>query len=380
MSTAPHLRNVLDHARLARYPTRRRQTPVRAAAAAGLAWAVCTTAFGSDAPYPAALAALLVTEASAFRSLVAAAQYSVGCALGVLIAVPVAVFVHPTLPALCLVVFASVVAAQHDRLGHHGVHVPITALFAFAMARSQLWDDLAPHVLETAVGVAIGAMLNAVVFPPLHLRPAERALGELRDQLARVLELLALALRDRRLPQELLGPDWAAGLDRAVRRADDELTAARESRRWNLRSAARGSVRHLDDDVLDALARVADRAREIGRLLDDERDERGPSPAPRRDAAQRRGDPVTPAFRPGGARLLVGTALCVRSCAGGRPHPILPAARWAGRRLHTAAGSTKDHGLARQLEDMLASLDDGRGAPTAEPAPGAGGAVEVGRR
>ncbi|MGW3147212.1 FUSC family protein [Streptomyces sp. NPDC001177] len=323
---------------------------MRAAAAAGLAWVVCGTALGSHSPYPAALAALLITESSAFRSLVAAAQYAAGCALGILIAVPVGILVGPILPALCIVVFSAIVVAGYDRLGHHGVHVPITALFAFAMARSHLWDDLAPHVIETAVGVVIGTAVTVVLFPPLHFRPAERALDDLRDQLARVLEHLALALREHRRPQELLGADWPVRLAGAVSRADTELIAARESRRWNLRSAARGSVRHLDHTVLDTLAHVADRARDMGQLLEDE----AKSP---RHGSRHRDEPVTPHFRPNGARLLVGTAMCVRSCQGGRAHPILPAARWAGRHLHAEAGSHKDRGLAGQLEDMLACLD-----------------------
>ncbi|MGW7379053.1 FUSC family protein [Streptomyces sp. NPDC054794] len=373
MSTAPLIRSALDHVQLAAPPSRRWQPPVRAAAAAGLAWVVCGTAFGSHSPYPAALAALLITESSAFRSLVAAAQYAAGCALGILVAVPAAILVGPTLPALCIVVFASIVLAGYDRLGQHGVHVPITALFAFAMARSHLWDDLAPHVIETAVGVVIGTAVNAVLFPPLHLRSAERALDDLRGRLSRVLELLARALREQRPPRELLGDDWTARLTDAVTRADTELIAARESRRWNLRSAARTSVWHLDHTVLDTLARVADRARDVGQLLEEESKS---GPPTRRHGS----DPVTPDFRPGGARLLLGTAMCVRTFHGGRAHPILPAARWAGQHLHAEADSSKDRGLAHQLEDMLACLDRDRGAtsPTRHPRT-AGTSVEVSR-
>ncbi|MGW7102740.1 aromatic acid exporter family protein [Streptomyces sp. NPDC054838] len=329
----------------------------RATAAAGLAWGVCCAVQAEQRPYPAALAALLIAESTVLRSFVAGAQYAVGCAVGVLIGLPATLLIGPAWVGLCVVVFLSVVAAQHGRFGHHGVHVPITALFAFVLGRDHLGDEVVPHVLEIAVGVVVGIVFNALLFPPLRLRPAERALDTLRTRLAAALEGLATSAHEGRTSEAVLGPGWSTELDDAVARAGAALSEAHESKRWNVRPTARRTPWHLDHAVLATLDNVAGRVRAIGQLLD------GASPT-RTDqgSSDATGDPGLVHCAP----LLRSTALCVYGCRGGRPHPVLPAAQRACRRLeeHTTgrggggAPAGLDGRLIEHLNDALACLGE----------------------
>ncbi|MEV8312426.1 aromatic acid exporter family protein [Streptomyces flavidovirens] len=346
----------LSRARLDGHTTGR---AARATGAAGLAWGVCCAVLGEQRPYPAALAALLIAESTVFRSFVAGAQYAAGCAVGMLIGLPATVLIGPAWLGLCVVVFLSVVAAGNDRLGHHGVHVPITALFAFVLGRDHLGDEVVPHVLEMGVGVAVGIAFNALLFPPLRLRPAERALDILRTRLAATLEGLATAVQDGRSSQAVLGPGWSTALDDAVARAHAALAEAHESKRWNVRPAARRALWHLDRTVLATLEDVADRVRAIGRLLDE-----APPPPPAGNAEP--GDATRDPALAHCARLLRSTALCVYGCRGGRPHPVLPAAQRACRRLEdlvtTEGGNPAPAGLdcrlVEHLKEALACLGD----------------------
>ncbi|MGW2491977.1 FUSC family protein [Streptomyces sp. NPDC001606] len=298
----------------------------RATVAAGLTWQICATLLHSPDPYPGAVAALLTVEATVVRTVAAAARYAAGCLLGVLLAVPAALYVHPGMVGLALVVFASVLPVRHGFLGHHGLHVPTTALITFALVRGRHPGELASHLTEIVLGIAFGLACSALLFPAVRVRSAERALAELRHLIARDLDALADAVVRREPPRQVLGAAWERDLETAVARARGTVDEAHESVRWNVRPAARRRRWHLDHRVLRTLGEVAEQATATGRLLD------GHRPHP--------GGPTAP-FDQRYARLLRTTALCVYSCrGGGRPHPALPAARHALARLDEPAPGT----------------------------------------
>ncbi|MEU7188128.1 aromatic acid exporter family protein [Streptomyces sp. NPDC045369] len=229
---------------------------VRAAVAAALAWQLCRSMWETPQPGPAVVAALLVVHPTVFRSCTAGLQYAAGCTLGALIALPAAVLVGPTWLSMTAVLLLSLLAAGHERLGAHGLHVPITAVFVLLLGPNHAGQIL-PHLLEIGVGIAVAVLFNALLPPPLRLRAAESALDRLRDDLAGVLDGMATAVREGRHPDDVLGAQWPARVADTTATARSALGQAHESLRWNVRARNRNAVWHLDRKVLESLERVA---------------------------------------------------------------------------------------------------------------------------
>ncbi|MGW7792431.1 FUSC family protein [Streptomyces tricolor] len=327
----------------------------RATVAAGLTWQTCTALLHTPDPYAGAVAALLIVETTVVRTASAALRYGAGCLLGVLVAVPGALYARPGMAGLALVVFASVLLARRGFLGHHGIHVPTTALITFALLRGHHRGELVSHLAEIVLGIGFGLACSALLFPAVRVRSAERALEELRALVARYLDGLADAVVRRERPRDVLGPSWEQDLDTALERARTAVEEAHESMRWNVRPVARRRRWHLDRRVLCTLADVAQELAATGRLLD------------ARPGAARTPGPEA-AFARSYARLLRTTALCAYSCRGGRPHPALPATRRALTRLGSArcdppAADAETGRLLRHLESALSCLSAPPPAP-----------------
>ncbi|KWT57567.1 hypothetical protein ADL21_33765 [Streptomyces albus subsp. albus] len=332
---------------------------VRASVAAALAWQLCSSVWGTPRPAPAVVAALLVVHPTVFRSCTAGLQYAAGCTLGALIALPAAVLVGPTWLSMGAVLLLSLLAAGHERLGAHGLHVPITAVFVLLLGPSHA-REIGPHLLQIGVGICVAVLFNALLPPPLRLRAAEAALDRLRAELAGVLDGVADAVRKARHPDEVLDPDWRDRLTDLVARARGALGQAHESLRWNVRAPDRHTVWHLDQRVLESLERVAHDAEAVVAALDGLAAQRPAAVRP--DAYDTDGTAETEAwdqeFRAGCARLLTCLALCVRGCRGGSPHPVLPATRRVWRELAERCGDRRGSLDARLAEWRLLMLLD----------------------
>ncbi|ROP55361.1 hypothetical protein [Streptomyces sp. PanSC9] len=252
----------------------------RATVAAGLTWQTCAVLLHTHDPYAGAVAALLIVETTVVRTVGAALRYGAGCLLGVLVAVPGALYTEPAMLGLGFVVFASVLLARQGFLGHHGLHVPTTALITYALVRGRHSGELTSHLAEIVVGIAFGLACSALLWPTVRVRSAERALEDLRVLIARHLDGLADAAVRRERPRQVLGTTWEDDLDTALARARATVDEAHESMRWNVRPTARRRRWHLDRRVLETLTDVAGRVAATGRLLDSHPSAAGvPSPA-----------------------------------------------------------------------------------------------------
>ncbi|WP_158812952.1 aromatic acid exporter family protein [Streptomyces rimosus] len=329
---------------------------VRASVAAALAWQLCSSVWGTPRPAPAVVAALLVVHPTVFRSCTAGLQYAAGCSLGALIALPAAVLVGPTWLSMSAVLLLSLLAAGHERLGAHGLHVPITAVFVLLLGPSHA-REIGPHLLQIGVGISVAVLFNALLPPPLRLRAAETALDRLRAELAGVLDGVADAVRKARHPDDVLDPDWRDRLAELTAQARSALGQAHESLRWNVRAPNRHTVWHLDQRVLESLERVAHDAEAVVAALDDLAAQRPAAVAPDPYGTART-DAWDQEFRAGYGRLLTCLALCVRGCRGGSPHPVLPATRRVWRELAERCGDRHDSLDARLAECRLLMLLD----------------------
>ncbi|MCE0447205.1 hypothetical protein LT493_31370 [Streptomyces tricolor] len=332
----------------------------RATVAAGLTWQTCTALLHTPDPYAGAVAALLIVETTVVRTASAALRYGAGCLLGVLVAVPGALYARPGMAGLALVVFASVLLARRGFLGHHGIHVPTTALITFALLRGHHRGELVSHLAEIVLGIGFGLACSALLFPAVRVRSAERALEELRALVARYLDGLADAVVRRERPRGVLGALLGAGLDTALERARTAVEEAHESMRWNVRPVARRRRWHLDRRVLCTLADVAQELAATGRLLD-----------ARPGAARAPGPEVAFArpyrgccVRPRCASTLPGRLAAPRAAR----DPAGPRPRLGSARCDPPAADAETGRLLRHLESAL-SLSVGPAARPARPHP-----------
>src|SRR5579862_1897458 len=137
---------------------------VRAAVAAGIAWAAALLADPHTRPYFAPLAVILIVQPTVYDSLSRAFQRVVGVVLGVAAALAVSHFLSPSGWSIGIIVFAGLLIGWSLRLGPQGaVQVPVSALLVFAVG-SATPDYGGRRIVETLIGSAI-AVLAVLVSP-----------------------------------------------------------------------------------------------------------------------------------------------------------------------------------------------------------------------
>ncbi|NDU76919.1 hypothetical protein GWI34_30480 [Actinomadura sp. DSM 109109] len=174
-----------------RYWDERAKLTLKAVLAAVAAWLVATQVFGERQPYFAPLAALLGVYPTVVRSVRESLAYGGGFVIGAALAIPVGLLAGPGVAGIALVVALAMMASGWRRLGEQASQVPFTALFALLLGGHEVVGYTLPRLLDVAVGLVVGLVVNAVVFPPLYLRRGEYAVREMRETLADALEALA---------------------------------------------------------------------------------------------------------------------------------------------------------------------------------------------
>ncbi|WP_067828798.1 FUSC family protein [Actinomadura kijaniata] len=210
---------------------------VKAVLAGVLAWLAGHHLLGHPQPYYAPLAALLGVYPTVERSLRESLSYAGSFVLAVALAVPVGMLLGPGPVGLALVLTLSLALSSWWRLGEQGTQIPFISLFTLLMGGHDGLSYAGPRLGDVAVGLAVGLAVNLLVFPPLHLRRAEYALAEARDEMVGALCHLAGAVID---PDEWEG--WERRerrLVRSVDRARRTCDRASDSLRGNPRAALR---------------------------------------------------------------------------------------------------------------------------------------------
>lgn len=169
---------------------------VKAAIAAVGAWALARYVVGQPGPYFAPLAALLGVYPTVARSLHEGIRYVAGFLLGAALAVPAGVLLGPGIAGIAIVIIGGVLVSGWQRLGNQGPQVTFTALFVLLLGGYQPFAYITHRLIDVGIGVATGLAVNIVVFPPLQLRPAEHAIRQWGDDIARALEDLGDAVGD----------------------------------------------------------------------------------------------------------------------------------------------------------------------------------------
>jgi aromatic acid exporter family member 1 len=199
--------------------------------AAVLAWQLALPLPGDQLPVLAPLTALLVTQLTLIQTVTGSLQRVGSVVVGVVVAVLVADLLGVHWWSLGVVIFASLILGQILKLGSHRMEVPISALLVLTVGGTP--GVARTRLLETLVGAGagVGVIVNAVLVPPVYVRPAGQAIYELAADMARVLEGVADELAEgwsgedayERLleARELDGPVGQA--KQALARAEDSL-------------------------------------------------------------------------------------------------------------------------------------------------------------
>ena len=318
---------------------------VKGAIAAVGAWALARYALGQPDPYFAPLAALLGVYPTVARSLRESIQYIAGFLLGAALAIPVGMLLGPGLPGIAIIVVAGVLIGGWQRLGDQSPQVTFTALFALLLGGSQPLHYVTHRMIDVGIGVVTGLAVNTLVFPPLQLRPAEHAIRQWGEDIARSLEDLSRAVADPGAGMRLWSHDRQ--LTTAAQQARAAARHARESLRWNPRARTEKAVRRPDGAVLDSLDILTARTRAVARSLPDLQAIEGP------------GQDRATAFGEDYATLLRDLASPVRQLAdlrSSRPRDALAAVSRCQRHLERQADRLPEHSHARSAAHYLARL------------------------
>ncbi|WP_275408500.1 FUSC family protein [Planosporangium mesophilum] len=205
--------------------------------AAVLSYIVADYLHTSPQPVLAPLTALLVVQLTMYETVEHGLERVLSVVAGVLVAVAVATFVGLTWWSLGALIALSLIVGELVRLGPHLLEVPITAMLILAVGGAEV--AALGRVYETLIGAAAGILVNALIVPPLHVRPASDAIGDLADRMARYLCGLAAQLREGWSPEA--AEHWLAesrALGTEVLRADQSLARAEQSARLNPRGGA----------------------------------------------------------------------------------------------------------------------------------------------
>ncbi|GAA3524679.1 aromatic acid exporter family protein [Amycolatopsis ultiminotia] len=230
-------------ARAIRIPGSERRTLFQAAkatAAAVGAWLLATLVLGLPQPFLAPYAAVFLVESTVYRSLRGWVQQVGSVATGVLLAAVATRLVPEPTAALAVVVFAGLLLGSWWRFGGSGVWVGVTGMLLVVYGTAGDPELLGDRLLETALGAAIGLLINVFVYPPLYGERLEAAADRLAAALAGLLETTADVVRADEPPGEI--EEWLGQIrdvGSLARDAEETAVLTREGRFLNLRRRSR---------------------------------------------------------------------------------------------------------------------------------------------
>lgn len=269
----PRLRGLLEGPRIA--------LALRTAVAAAVAWYLAPFVPFAEADYSyyaplGVLVSMYPTLAGSARS---GMQTLVGLAFGIALGfggIALTLLGAPGIVALALVVGVGVWLGGIDSLGAGRDWIAMAGLFVLLLGGPTPEEFSISYIVTMAFGVAVGLIVNLVLFPPLYLRQAAARLSHLRDAAARHLHDVADAVHGRQVSTERL-ESIVSELNRTVEEVARAVEDADESSRANPRARGRAEERDLNRRRLHELERTVFSIRDLADALA-RAEERGTSP------------------------------------------------------------------------------------------------------
>ncbi|MFZ1997531.1 MAG: FUSC family protein [Solirubrobacteraceae bacterium] len=237
--------------------------------AAVVAWVLAVHVFHLSQAFMAPWAALLTVHATVFGTLQRAAQQAGASVLGVLIAAGASQLFGASALALGATVVAGMLAG-----GVPGLRAPMTtattAVVVLTTGYVGRGGMLADRLIDTGIGIAVGLLVNLLVWPPLRDRAAARHIDVIDDRLGELLTKIAGALGEGCATEA--ADDWIVHtrrLDGGIDRAWHVLEEARQSGRLNPRRAVPARMRAAEEmtQVINRLAQAVAEIRSMARTI-----------------------------------------------------------------------------------------------------------------
>ncbi|MGC0251395.1 FUSC family protein [Pseudactinotalea sp. Z1748] len=219
--------------------------------AATAAWWLAVAVFETELPFLAPWIALLTVHATIYRSLSRGLQTMVASAIGIGLSFVIGAYLGVTLWTFGLALLVGLVAARLRWLRDEGVAIATTAIFVLGSGFGEQAPLLADRLLEVALGVAVGVVVNLVLVPPLWGGRAARYVDSVNRRMGQVLIEIAEELETSW--DTARADAWVSetvSITAEVEHASQWVSFARESRRANPRllTPARPRVRDRRTD------------------------------------------------------------------------------------------------------------------------------------
>ena len=187
---------------------------------------------GTSRPVLAPLTALLVAQATMYKTVRSALQRVASVVVGVAIAISFSAALGFSWWSLGTAIGVALAVGYVMRLGDHFLEVPISAMLILAADTSAAATG---RVIDTLVG-AVAGLVAGLALAPVRVRPAEQDIDDLGSRMSGLLEEMASGLADGSAPDRAAA--WLArarDLGGEVRKVDRALSEAEDSVRLNPR-------------------------------------------------------------------------------------------------------------------------------------------------
>ena len=242
----------------------------KTALACVIAWVLASQVFEIGQSFLAPWAALLTVHATVYGTFRRGLQQVAATVVGVLVASAAGHLFGVSALSLGAAVLIGLLAGSVRGLRAEATTAAATAIVVLTTGYSDDGGVLVDRLLDTGIGVAVGMLVNLLVWPPLRDRGAAHQIDVIDDRIGDLMCEVAAALgRDAE-------PDvdaWIARteeLDGEIDEAWRVLGQARESGRLNPRKAAPARMRAAEDfaDVLRRLEQAVAETRSMAHTVE----------------------------------------------------------------------------------------------------------------
>lgn len=247
---------------------------LKTVAAAVLAWVLAAALLDLPQPFLAPWAALLVVHATVYRTFSQGARQVAATALGVVLAWLVGGALGLDTIAVAVALVAGLLVGALGWFEDQETTVAATALVVLTTGFSQDDSMLVSRLADTAIGIGVGLVVNAVVWPPLRRRTAIAAIDRVDDRIGRLFSRMVEELRAGAGADEVSAwVEETRSLDADLDDAWAMVRQAQESARMNPRRSARQlrQPKHwfaLLTRMEQAIAEARSMARTLGRAIE----------------------------------------------------------------------------------------------------------------
>lgn len=242
----------------------------KTALAAVLAWVIATEVLSLSQSFLAPWAALLVVHATVYRTFSRGLRQVTAAVAGVMLAWAVGNALGLDTVSVAVVLTLGLAVGALPWFGEEAITVAATAMVVLTTGFSSDDSMLLDRLGDTAVGIVVGLLVNAAVWPPLRRRTAITAMNRIDDSIGALLVDMGERLVDGWDEDDVAEwVDRTRSIDGDLDNAWSLVRQAQESSRMNPRRSARelrdprrwrGLLRRMEQ----AVAEVRSMARTLG--------------------------------------------------------------------------------------------------------------------